>query len=774
MKPKVYGPACPASGRIGVDRPSSSFGHRPNLNFQTGGKPGYSAGVVKLVVCGLLMLLARLEAAGEPRRILLLYSFGRDFTPFDEVAETFRSEFAQHYRQPYVIQDASLEMARFDGPDRDGPLLDYLRAMYRDGPPDLLVPIGAQAAAFCVRNRKALFPDPPLLVIGLDQRRIGEVGPDPNTTFVGVRLDLAGYMDNLLRLRPGTRTVYLMGGTSPIERFWEAEAFHDWQVFSDRIVVRSLSDQPVPRMRETVKSLPEDAAIFLTLMNLDAAGLPYERESALRAVHETSRVPIFGSMPRQLGLGIVGGPLYPGSRVGATAAATAARILNGEATSSIPTTIIDEAPPTYDWRELKRWNIPESRLPAGSVVRFRPPRLWETHGTAMWIGLGFLILQSVTIASLFAARRRSRRMARSLDFAADVAKVGLWWREAHGDRLISSAGCRRIFGFQPDAEPSEREMLDRIPEDDRRSLQQAFERSARGNEAFSLEHRVRWPDGTIRWVSTSGMARPGRAPGEYRTSGASVDVSEQHQAASLADLQRRELAHLSRVSSLGVLSGALAHEINQPLGIILSNAQAAQYLLEEEHPDLDEVRAILEDIVSEDRRAGNVIHRLRALLRRGETRLEPIDVRETFQEVLKLTRSELIRRNVLADLRLESQLPPVQADAVQLQQVLLNLITNACDAMDDNPPGQRVVSFEARFENDEVRLAVRDRGVGLPADVELLFTPFHSSKPDGLGMGLAICRTLISAQGGRLWAEPNPDGRGAAFHVSLPPCSPPP
>jgi two-component system, LuxR family, sensor kinase FixL len=220
------------------------------------------------------------------------------------------------------------------------------------------------------------------------------------------------------------------------------------------------------------------------------------------------------------------------------------------------------------------------------------------------------------------------------------------------------------------------------------------------------------------------------------------------------------------VASLGVLSGALAHELNQPLGIILSNAQAAQHLLSNQHPDLDELKAILEDIVSEDRRAGDVIKRLRVLLRRGESTLEPIDVNENIKEVLRLTRSDFIRRGVAVVCQFSDDLPAATSDRVQLQQVLLNLITNACDAMETNLPMDRLVTLSTFFKENEICLAVQDRGVGLPEDVEAMFKPFHTTKAHGLGMGLAICRSLVAAHGGRLWAEPNPD-RGATFYVAL-------
>src|SRR4029079_6978951 len=212
---------------------------------------------------------------------------------------------------------------------------------------------------------------------------------------------------------------------------------------------------------------------------------------------------------------------------------------------------------------------------------------------------------------------------------------------------------------------------------------------------------------------------------------------------------------------------SLAHELNQPLTSILSNAQARQRFLSQEPPDLAEVREILGDIVRADRRAGEIIWRLRTMLRRGEVALQPVRVNECLEELLRLTGSDLIARGVSVSNLAAGDLPPAMTDRVQLQQVLLNLILNACDAMKTNPPEDRRLTLATSAEEEEIRISVLDCGVGLPDDVETLFQPFHTTKAGGLGLGLSICRTLVTSHGGRLWAEPRPE-RGAAVHVALP------
>ena len=221
------------------------------------------------------------------------------------------------------------------------------------------------------------------------------------------------------------------------------------------------------------------------------------------------------------------------------------------------------------------------------------------------------------------------------------------------------------------------------------------------------------------------------------------------------------------MATLSALSGSLAHELGQPLTSILTNAHAGQRFMSQEPPNIVEVRAIFADIVDADRRAREIIERLRTMLRRGEVALQPVRVNESLEELLRLTRGDLIARGVSVSNLATGELPPAMTDRVQLQQVLLNLIVNACDAMESNPREDRILTLTTFIAQNEMRIGVLDCGVGLPDDVETLFQPFHTTKDGGLGMGLSICRTLVTAHHGRLWAERRTE-RGAAFYVALP------
>jgi two-component system, LuxR family, sensor kinase FixL len=248
-----------------------------------------------------------------------------------------------------------------------------------------------------------------------------------------------------------------------------------------------------------------------------------------------------------------------------------------------------------------------------------------------------------------------------------------------------------------------------------------------------------------------------------------VDITLRMHAERAAARQRDELAHLSRVAMLGELSGSLAHELNQPLTAILSNAQAAQRFLAQSPPRVDKLADILIDIVKSDHRAGAVIQRLRSLLRKEEAQRHPLDINEVVEESLRLMHSDLLNRQIVVSSELARGLPAVSGDRNQLQQVLLNLVVNGCDAMDGHRPDGRLEIRTQLTPNGNVEIAVTDRGAGIPsAELERIFEPFVTTKSHGLGLGLAICRSIVEAHGGRLWATNNAD-RGATLHCEFPP-----
>jgi two-component system, LuxR family, sensor kinase FixL len=288
-------------------------------------------------------------------------------------------------------------------------------------------------------------------------------------------------------------------------------------------------------------------------------------------------------------------------------------------------------------------------------------------------------------------------------------------------------------------------------------------------EQFVAEEPITTAKGNVMWLQT--VKRPilderGTAD---QILGSATDITRRREAEFELALQRNELAHLSRVAMLGELSGSLAHELNQPLTAILSNAQAAQRFLARDNPDLNEVREILQDIVNDDKRAGEVISGLRLLLTKGQMQSQPLDLNHVVSDVLRLVRSDLLNSGVIVNTDLLRGLPAATGDRVQLQQVMINLVVNGCEAMASVDGAARQLAVRTALTAEgEVCVSVSDLGHGIPHhNLERVFDPFFTTKTHGLGLGLAVCRTIVAAQGGRLWAANN-TGRGASFHFTLP------
>jgi C4-dicarboxylate-specific signal transduction histidine kinase len=339
--------------------------------------------------------------------------------------------------------------------------------------------------------------------------------------------------------------------------------------------------------------------------------------------------------------------------VGRRAAALALRVLGGEKADAIPVEPAPPAVPMVDWRQLRRWGLPEKALPPDAVVLSRSPSLWEEYGPYIAAVLLVLVVQAGLIVALLVQSRRRRRA--------------------------------------------------------------------------ELE----------------------------------------------AQRQRTELAHASRLSAVGQLTASIAHEINQPLGAILSNAEAAQMFLGADPPGLDRVRQILADIADEDRRASEVIRHVRSLLRKAPPEMQTLGLNDVARDVLALVGGDARRRGVALESELHPTLPPIRGDRVQLQQALLNLILNGLEALDRGASAERRITVRTQpAEESSVELVVADTGPGIPEPlIPRLFESFFTTKRDGMGLGLSIVRSIAEAHGGRIDVTSN-HGRGAAFRLRLPALTP--
>jgi len=739
-------------------------------------KRAYVGGVSCLFSMFILLLSVSLGHTTELRRVLLPDSFGPDCSQWGETAARFRAELFRLLLDPLDLYEASVFTERFEKSREEAPLIDYVGALFFGHKLDLVVAIGGPAVSFAQRNRSQLFPATPMLTTGVAEKRADTAALTSNDTVVGLNLDLKEYIRNILRILPETTNTAVVIGNTAIGKYWLADLSREHQAFTDRVKFTWFDDLSFGEILAKVANLPRRSLIFYFLFDVDAEGVPHVQGQALSALHEVVSAPIFGSGDYELASGIVGDPLNATGAIDRPATGVAARLLKGEAPADIKTPTTGFAAPTYDSRELKRWNISENLLPPDSVLRLQQPSVWQQYRWQTLLVASVLFAQSLLIVYGLVQNRRRQRAERSLaeseqrmTFTAASVNVGLWHFTRATEQFWITEYCRTIFKLEPNVPFTREKLMFFVHPDDKRVALEMLTDPSNGGAAAVREFRIVLSDGQTRWLRARTNSSSECQGVPDKVSGIFMDLTELKAAETAAAVQRSELAHLMRVSVLGELSGAIAHELNQPLTAILSNAQAALRLLARQCPDLEEVRGALSDIVHEDNRAAEVIKRIRRFLKKGESKIENVDINDLVNATILLLHSELITRRVNVDLELTPDVPGILGDPIQLQQVILNIVMNAMDAMTSTPAGWRRMAICTEIKkNGFVEVSIRDRGTGIrPADERRLFEPFYTTKDQGLGLGLALCSSIIEAHGGKLTLANHADG-GAVAVFSLP------
>ena len=367
-------------------------------------------------------------------------------------------------------------------------------------------------------------------------------------------------------------------------------------------------------------------------------------------------------------------------------------------------------------------------------------------------------------------KQAEEELRRSEAFLAEgqlLSRVGSFsWRVAT-DEIMWSEQLYRIFEIDRDARVTLEVIGTRVHPEDLSAFKEQIERSRRDGSDVQLEIRLQMPDRTVKYIHVVAHCR--KDSGQLEYIGAVQDVTQRRLSEEALAKVRSELAHVARVTSLGVLTASIAHEVNQPLAGIITNASTCLRMLGADPPDVDGARETARRTIRDGNRASDVITRLRALFSKKEFTLESLDLNEATREVIALSSSDLQRHRVILQSELADDLPIITGDRIQLQQVILNLLRNASDAMVDVHERPRLLLIKTeREDGNRVRLSVRDAGIGLPPqDLDSLFDAFHTTKSGGMGLGLFVSRSILETHQGRLWAEPN-DGPGATFSFSIP------
>ncbi len=730
----------------------------------------------RLHVTRLLLALVLLGAFAWPpaawpadtRLVLVLYSYSRLLPAIVEGDFALVEAFAR--RPELRIEPATefLDHPRFSGAAYERAVVDYLRAKYAAAPPQVLLAGGEEALVFWLRHRDELFPGVPVVHVAVDRTRLQALQPlPPDVVGIPVAHDVGGTLEQALRWHPLARRLLFVGDDSAWGQEWEQRVRVDAARVAPRLTVDTLGGLPLDELGRRLRALPDDTLVFTAGLFTDGTGRPVTPRETVTRIAAASSAPVYSPYSTLVGTGIVGGRATGFDAIGRRGAEIVIELLDGAEPASLA---LPPAMPTVlhvDWRQLQRWGIDPRTLPDDAVVQFRAPTFWEAYGHWVVVAGAVMLLQAGLIAALLVERGRRRRasatVARNeqhMSLAARAAALTLWTLDGSAE----DAKARRRDESPSPALADFAALLERVEPADRDAVDRAIAEARASGGDFEVQYRVAAPDGTTRWQVARGRVD---AAGQ-RLLGVAADITERKQAELEIAQSQAALQHMTRVSLLGQLSASIAHQLNQPLASILANAQAAQKMLGREPLDVAELRDIVDDIVTADRGAADVIRRLGALFRRGEPSLAPLDLNEVVRDTLEIVHTSLLTRHVTVRTALADDLPIVDGDRVQLQQMLLNLIANAADAMASLPEADRRLSIQTAPEAGMNRLDVTDRGPGVAAEaLTKVFEPFWSTKADGMGIGLAVCRSIATAHGGTLAVANAPDG-GAVFSVRLP------
>ena len=669
-----------------------------------------------------------------------------------------------------------LDLARNPGGEYRREVIHFFQKKFESQKIDLIITLHQEALLFTINDLKTLFPDVPIIaVLGSGKTFEHPRGARP-IFFLPFSIDAVATAENIIALEPRTGKIFVISGSSALDRRFEERIKNELKTWKGA-PVEYIGDLPMNEILAVVRGLPPRSAILYTTIYADKTGKTFMPTDALRMISAAADAPVFGLFETLLGDdGVVGGTMLDHRTEGERAARLAVEILEGKIPEKPLTVLPAPLTPMFDYAELKRWGMNRSRLPAGSVLINKPVSLWQTHRLLIVISLMFFLAQTALIVVLIIQRQRKRLAEKSLRKAEEKyrdifnnALEGIFETTPEGGPLTVNPTLARILGYDsPEelksmvknsgselwAEPHERE--------------EYISRIEKQGSVLGFRCRLRRKDGTEIWASISARRVTGPDSKTLLHSGFVEDITWRKQSEQEAFDARKELLRMERLSRMGELSASLSHELNQPLMSILSNAGAASMLLEQGKLDPGELKEILHDIIQDDKRAGEIIHGLRSMVKTEEGAVEIVAMDKILHEAVALFNSEAIIRNIKIESEIPEPLPLVKANRVQIEQVMINLMMNGAQAMEANPQANKRLVIGASVIDSMIRVVVRDFGSGIdPSEEKKLFEPFFTTKRSGMGLGLSLSRSIMEAHGGHVWAENNPD-KGASFYFDVP------
>ena len=704
-------------------------------------------------------------AQSSARRVLILYSFESGYATDRALTEVVRAELNRRWPVPIDFFEISLQPAPSSEVFEEEPVLNYLRSALAGHDLDLVVTTSGPAAVFVRKHHDELFPTTPVLLSSLDRRWVEDKVLRDRETVVAISIEPGRVVEDVLEVLPTTSTIAVVLGSSPLEKFWRNEMSRTFQRFEDKIRFVWLSDLSFGEMLDRTAELPANSAILCFVYSVDARGVAHAEPRVLAALHGVANAPMFGLFSTQMGLGIVGGRLISVEEAGRQSASVAMRILRGEAPASIRTPVQEHGPPTYDWRELRRWGISEATLPAGSVVLFRQPTVWE-HYKVYIFGVTLVVgLQALLITGLVMQRIRRRRIEYALRESegrfrrvADGAPVMLWTAGPDSTVDFVNSTVLEFTGLSMEQALGDG-WLGRVHPDDVAQCLRTYLPAIEARQPFRVEFRFRRADGSYRWLLDTGVPRFGPDGSLAGYIGSALDITERK------DMEQALLDNRDELTR--------ANQQNQDLAGRLINAQEAerQRIARDLHDDVSQQLAGLGIMV------GSLKHRLGGPGSPPDVDRTLTTLQDRISELAQAVRnlSHELHPSVLEHAGLVATLQRHCADVAQTHHVEVNF--HAADEVDAVGRDVALCLFRvaqealanavrhARARSILVQLTVTDESIELRVADD--GTGFVVSNRARGGLGLRSIDERVRLVGGRVRLD-SQVGQGTNLMVRIP------
>jgi len=701
---------------------------------------------------------------------------------------TFTREFHDILRREWPahveVYDESLDFDRFGDRANWPHVATAIAAKYRDRRIDAIVTEGSAGLQFAVQHLQKIFPAVPIVFGNAFEPIVDFSTLPPNVTGSQMMVSFAETFALARRLQPDAKRLVIVAGAATMDSALRAYAIRDVTPVLGGMQLDVLTDWSYPSLLQQLRELPPESIVILASFRKDWLGQSFNSGDLVPSITKASAAPVYGIARNWVGDGVVGGSTVNFAQEGARTSRLLVRVLQRTPGQPLPKQEPLTRETVVDWRQLQRWELPEDSLPAGTKVLFRAPSLWERYRNAVLLVLIVTVAQSTLIALLAIERRKRVIAQRALQ------------EQATYEQMLAALRTDAVL---------------HAPDDAPRALEHALARIGRYSGASSAELLVHGeiadrPSSVIRWAredatplsltpvgsaatvaveiplhfeaATVGTLKLERVPARLAATTASRERLEaatnllagalaRARAARLLAESRAHVEHIARVATMGQLGAAVSHELRQPLGAILANAEAGARLLEQDPPDVDEAREVFRDILHAHNHAMDVMEHVRLMFRRHARSNAPVSLNDVCRSAAKLVQHEAERREVIVAYTLADVLPNIAGDAVQLQQVALNLLMNAIESASSSPRERRVIVCTTERAG-RAELVVSDSGAGIPSHVKQhMFESFFSTKSSGLGMGLSIVRQIVEQHGGEVTAQ-DMAGGGAQFRVTFP------